>query len=77
MFEGANSYSIPIRYGRRPCSRTFRKSGLVADDIASMTCFLASDDASYMTGSIITIDGVGLRLYRDFKKIIDIKGNNV
>ena len=27
------------------------------DDIAGMTCFLASKDAGYMTGSIITIDG--------------------
>lgn len=27
------------------------------DDIAGMTCFLASPDAGYMTGSIVTIDG--------------------
>ncbi len=27
------------------------------DEIASMTCFLASEEASYMTGSIVTIDG--------------------
>ena len=27
------------------------------EDIASMVCFLASDDASYMTGSVVTIDG--------------------
>jgi len=26
-------------------------------DIASMTCFLASEDAGYMTGSVVTIDG--------------------
>lgn len=26
-------------------------------DIAAMTCFLASEDAGYMTGSIVTIDG--------------------
>ena len=27
------------------------------DEIASMTCFLASEEASYMTGSVVTIDG--------------------
>jgi len=27
------------------------------DEIAKVACFLASDDASYMTGSIITVDG--------------------
>ena len=27
------------------------------DEIAAMTCFLASEDASYMTGSVVTIDG--------------------
>ena len=27
------------------------------EDIAAMTCFLASEDASYMTGSVVTIDG--------------------
>ena len=27
------------------------------DEIAAMACFLASDDASYMTGSVVTIDG--------------------
>lgn len=27
------------------------------DEIAGMTCFLASDDASYMTGAVVTIDG--------------------
>lgn len=26
-------------------------------DIAAMTCFLASEDAGYMTGSVVTIDG--------------------
>lgn len=37
------------------------------DDIASMTCFLASEDAKYMTGSIITIDGGWICGYtRDF-----------
>lgn len=37
------------------------------DDIASMTCFLASDDAKYMTGSIVTIDGGWICGYtRDF-----------
>lgn len=27
------------------------------DEIAAMTCFLASEEASYMTGSVVTIDG--------------------
>ena len=27
------------------------------EDIAGMTCFLASEDSKYMTGSIVTIDG--------------------
>lgn len=37
------------------------------DDIAGMTCFLASDQASYMTGSIVTIDGGWICGYtRDF-----------
>lgn len=27
------------------------------EEIAGMACFLASDDASYMTGSVVTIDG--------------------
>ncbi len=27
------------------------------EDIAGMTCFLASDKASYMTGTVVTIDG--------------------
>ena len=37
------------------------------DDIAGMTCFLASEDAGYMTGSIVTIDGGWICGYtRDF-----------
>jgi len=37
------------------------------DDIASMTCFLASEDATYMTGSVIAIDGGWICGYtRDF-----------
>lgn len=37
------------------------------DDIAGMTCFLASEDAKYMTGSIVTIDGGWICGYtRDF-----------
>ncbi|MDO4548005.1 MAG: SDR family NAD(P)-dependent oxidoreductase [Clostridia bacterium] len=37
------------------------------DDIAAMTCFLASEDAKYMTGSIVTIDGGWICGYtRDF-----------
>ena len=37
------------------------------DEIASMTCFLASEEASYMTGSVVTIDGGWICGYtRDF-----------
>jgi glucose 1-dehydrogenase len=38
-----------------------------ADEIAAVFAFLASDDASYITGQTIYVDG-GLTLYGDFKE---------
>ena len=37
-----------------------------ADEMAGVTCFLASDDAAYITGQTIFVDG-GLTLYADFR----------
>jgi glucose 1-dehydrogenase len=38
-----------------------------ADEMAGVTCFLASDDAAYITGQTIFIDG-GLTLFADFRE---------
>jgi len=38
-----------------------------ADEIAGVCAFLASDDAAYITGQTIFIDG-GLTLYADFRE---------
>jgi glucose 1-dehydrogenase len=38
-----------------------------ADEMAGVTCFLASDDAAYITGQTIYVDG-GLTLYADFRE---------
>jgi glucose 1-dehydrogenase len=38
-----------------------------ADEMAGVTCFLASDDAAYITGQTIFVDG-GLTLYPDFRE---------
>jgi glucose 1-dehydrogenase len=38
-----------------------------ADEMAGVTCFLASDEAAYITGQTIFIDG-GLTLYADFRE---------
>ncbi len=38
-----------------------------ADEMGGVTCFLASDDAAYITGQTIFIDG-GLTLYADFRE---------
>jgi glucose 1-dehydrogenase len=38
-----------------------------ADEMAGVTCFLASDDATYITGQTIYVDG-GLTLYADFRE---------
>jgi glucose 1-dehydrogenase len=38
-----------------------------ADEMAGMTCFLASEDAAYITGQTIFVDG-GLTLFADFRE---------
>jgi NAD(P)-dependent dehydrogenase (short-subunit alcohol dehydrogenase family) len=68
MFEGTKKlfYSDPAR-AEAMLSHIPQKRPGEPDDIASMTCFLASDDAAYMTGSIIAIDGGWICGYtRDF-----------
>lgn len=68
LFEGTKElfYSDPVR-AEALLSHIPQKRPGKPDDIASMTCFLASDDADYMTGSIVTIDGGWICGYtRDF-----------
>ena len=38
-----------------------------ADEMAGVTCFIASDDGAYITGQTIFVDG-GLTLYADFRE---------
>ena len=38
-----------------------------ADEMAGVTCFLASEDAAYITGQTIFVDG-GLALFADFRE---------
>src|SRR5918999_1754450 len=38
-----------------------------SDEMAGVTCFLASDDAAYITGQTIFVDG-GLTLYPSFRE---------
>jgi glucose 1-dehydrogenase len=38
-----------------------------SDEMAGVACFLASDDAAYITGQTIYVDG-GLTLFADFRE---------
>ena len=38
-----------------------------SDEMAGVVCFLASDDAAYITGQTIYVDG-GLTLFADFRE---------
>lgn len=58
MFEGTRKlfYADPVKAEAILSHIPQHRAG-DPDDIASMTCFLASEDSGYMTGSIVTIDG--------------------
>lgn len=58
MFEGTRKlfYADPVK-AEGIMSHIPQHQPGEPDDIASATCFLASDDAKYMTGSVMTIDG--------------------
>jgi glucose 1-dehydrogenase len=43
-----------------------RRAG-TSDEMAGVTCFLASDDAAYITGQTLFVDG-GLTLFADFRE---------
>ncbi len=68
MFEGTKAlfYADPVKAEAMLSHIPQHRPG-EPDDIAGMTCFLASEDAKYMTGSIVTIDGGWICGYtRDF-----------
>lgn len=68
MFEGTKKlfYADPVRAEAMMSHIPMHKPG-EPEDIAGMTCFLASDDSKYMTGAIVTIDGGWICGYtRDF-----------
>lgn len=58
MFEGTRKlfYADPVKAEAILSHIPQHRAG-DPEDIASMTCFLASEDARYMTGAIVTIDG--------------------
>ncbi len=58
MFEGTRAlfYADPVKAEAMMSHIPLHRPGDPAD-IASMACFLASDDSAYMTGSVVTIDG--------------------
>ena len=58
MFEGTKAlfYSDPVKAEAMMSHIPLHTPG-EPDDIAGMTCFLASEDAKYMTGAVVTVDG--------------------
>ena len=58
MFEGTRKlfYADPVKAEGIMSHIAQHRPG-EPDDIASMTCYLASEDAKYMTGAICTVDG--------------------
>ncbi|MBK6433772.1 SDR family oxidoreductase [Candidatus Amarolinea dominans] len=53
---------------RRPpkCCNTFPSPAGTSEEMAAVTAFLASDEAAYITGQTLYVDG-GLTLYPDFR----------
>ena len=58
LFEGTrNLFYVDAEKAEAILSHIPQHRPGTPEEIAAMTCFLASDDASYMTGSVVTIDG--------------------
>ena len=45
------------RFDTDPCFQSRATVESVAEEVASAICYLASDDASYITGAIMMVDG--------------------
>ena len=56
----------PVKAGMVASHIPLARAG-TADEMAGVTCFLASDDAAYITGQTIFVDG-GLTLFADFRE---------
>ena len=56
----------PIKKEQVESHIPLRRAG-TADEMAGVTCFLASDDAAYITGQTVFVDG-GLTLFADFRE---------
>jgi glucose 1-dehydrogenase len=56
----------PIKKEQVESHIPMRRAG-TADEMAGVTCFLASDDAAYITGQTVFVDG-GLTLFADFRE---------
>jgi glucose 1-dehydrogenase len=58
--------SDPVKRAMVESHIPMRRAGTV-DEMAGVTCFLASNDAAYITGQTIFVDG-GLTLFADFRE---------